>query len=511
MRLSLALAAALLCAPALPPAARAQPAPAAAPPAPAAQPAPAAPQTDVVVAKVGDHEIRLSDLSEAAQTLPDEVRSMPPQVLYPHAAGPDGGPRGPGDRGEEGGPGQAARRSSAPSTAPPTRCCRTRCSAKQIAPSVTDAALKAKYDAENANKPGEEEVHAQPHPGRLGGCRRRRSSPNSNAGRGLRHPGQGARARTPAAQNGGDLGWFKKADMVPEFADAAFALETRRLHPGAGEDAVRLAHHQVGRAPVTAPARVRSTRPRTSCGRQVIQAGVRKSRWTRRGSRAVDRRSSTWTARPMPATAATRMPDATATPTTDLPPTPGTTPGRAEVAMAASCPSRRFRGARCRPLAPPVAGVRLGAAAAGIRYQGRTDLVMAELAAGHDGRRRVHQQQMPGRTGRLVPGRAGGGPGAGRGGQCRQRQRVHRRSAAATRWRRPPPPPPPCSAARRSEVFLASTGVIGEVLPHERITSGPARPPRRAVRQSGWEAGGAWHHDHGHLPQGLHPHGRHWR
>ena len=33
------------------------------------------------------------------------------------------------------------------------------------------------------------------------------------------------------------------------------------------------------------------------------------------------------------------------------------------------------------PELPPIAGVRLGAAAAGIRYQGRTDLVMAELPA----------------------------------------------------------------------------------------------------------------------------------
>src|ERR1700675_1554659 len=34
------------------------------------------------------------------------------------------------------------------------------------------------------------------------------------------------------------------------------------------------------------------------------------------------------------------------------------------------------------PDLPPLAGVRLGAAAAGIRYQGRTDLVMMEVAAG---------------------------------------------------------------------------------------------------------------------------------
>ena len=34
------------------------------------------------------------------------------------------------------------------------------------------------------------------------------------------------------------------------------------------------------------------------------------------------------------------------------------------------------------PALPPLAGVRLGAAAAGIRYQGRTDLVMAGTGAG---------------------------------------------------------------------------------------------------------------------------------
>ncbi|MFO0465856.1 MAG: peptidylprolyl isomerase, partial [bacterium] len=48
-----------------------------------AQPAPATPPGDPIVAKVDGEEIRFSDLANAAQELPEELRGAPPQMLYP--------------------------------------------------------------------------------------------------------------------------------------------------------------------------------------------------------------------------------------------------------------------------------------------------------------------------------------------------------------------------------------------------------------------------------------------
>ena len=44
-----------------------------------------------------------------------------------------------------------------------------------------------------------------------------------------------------ASQQGGDLGFFKKGDMVPEFADVGIRVEGRGSHAGPGANPVRLA------------------------------------------------------------------------------------------------------------------------------------------------------------------------------------------------------------------------------------------------------------------------------
>jgi glutamate N-acetyltransferase/amino-acid N-acetyltransferase len=138
------------------------------------------------------------------------------------------------------------------------------------------------------------------------------------------------------------------------------------------------------------------------------------------------------------------------------------------------------------PDLPPLAGVRLGAAAAGIRYQGRNDLVMIELA--------------PGTTvaGVFTSNKCPGAPvdwcrGALKGGRARAvvvnagnanvfTGRAGREACAAT-----------AEAAAKlvgspaRQVFVASTGVIGETLPYERLTA--ALPALHAtLREDGWEA-----------------------
>jgi glutamate N-acetyltransferase/amino-acid N-acetyltransferase len=138
------------------------------------------------------------------------------------------------------------------------------------------------------------------------------------------------------------------------------------------------------------------------------------------------------------------------------------------------------------PALPPIEGVRLGAAEAGIRYQGRTDLVMMELAPGTTAAGVFTSSKCPGAPvdwcrAVLKAGRAravvvnAGNANVFTGKAGRDACAATAAAAAALMG---------CPAR---QVLLASTGVIGEVLPTERLVA--ALPALHdSLSADAWEA-----------------------
>ena len=139
------------------------------------------------------------------------------------------------------------------------------------------------------------------------------------------------------------------------------------------------------------------------------------------------------------------------------------------------------------PVLPPIAGVRLGAAVAGIRYTtGRTDLVMAEMDAGTSVAGVFTTNKCPGapidwcreamkggKARAVVINAGNANVFTGKAGV----ETVKASAAAAAKL-------VGCPA---KQVFLSSTGVIGEVLPHARLTA--ALPKlHESLSPEGWEA-----------------------
>jgi len=192
----------------------------AAPATPAATSAPAA--ADTVVAIVNGDDIHLSDLSALTRNLPQQLQGMSPDQLYPIlleqlvdqkamaiAAEKSGLENDP----------EVKKRIAAGIE----QVMQAALITKIVGPQIAESAIQARYNRDYANKPGVEEVHA----------RHILVSTQAQAEdiiKQLNHGGDFAKlaikySKDPGASNGGDLGFFKKTDMVPEFADAAFSLK----------------------------------------------------------------------------------------------------------------------------------------------------------------------------------------------------------------------------------------------------------------------------------------------
>ncbi len=198
----------------------------AAAPAVLAQPAPATPPGDPVVARVDGEPILLSDLASAARDLPEELRAAPTQMLYPLLLDQLIAARSVT---------AAARRARLDQDAE-VRARMRRAEeqelqqawlSREISSRVTDAAIRARYDREVANRPAEEEVRAR-HILVPTETEARAALAEIRGGADFTAVAQ-RRSTGPGSREGGDLGFFRRGDMVPEFAEAAFALQAGQV------------------------------------------------------------------------------------------------------------------------------------------------------------------------------------------------------------------------------------------------------------------------------------------
>ncbi len=240
-------------------------------PAPAPAPGQAAAAPDPVVAKVDGAEIRASDVREAMAALPDEYRNLPPNMLFPmmvdqlvdrkalillaQKQGLDKDP-------------QVARQM----TRAADSALQNALLSRDVGPEVNEEKVKARYDATIANKPGPEEVHARHI---LVNSEDEAKSIIAKLKAGADFADLAKQySKDPGAAQGGDLGWFKKDDMVPDFAAAAFALQ-----PGQITDTP--VHTQYGWHVIKVEGRRQAPPPsfeqaREQLRQDMIQEGVRK-------------------------------------------------------------------------------------------------------------------------------------------------------------------------------------------------------------------------------------------
>jgi len=184
--------------------------------------APAGAAADPVVAKVNGDPIYLSDLQASAQSLPANLRALPPQTVYPRLLDSMISERVLAEAARKAGIDKdpAVQRQIAAAT---DQVLDNALLSKVVMPAITDQALHARYQAEIAGKPGEAEVHAK----------HILVDSEDQAKQIIAQLNKGADFATlakkyskdPGAADGGDLGFFKKDEMVPAFADAAFALK----------------------------------------------------------------------------------------------------------------------------------------------------------------------------------------------------------------------------------------------------------------------------------------------
>lgn len=94
---------------------------------------------------------------------------------------------------------------------------------QKVEPQLTEEALKKRYDEMVKNAPAKEEVHAR-HILLASEDEAKKAIADIQGGKGFEEVAK-EKSTGPSAETGGDLGYFSKDEMVPEFAEAAFAMK----------------------------------------------------------------------------------------------------------------------------------------------------------------------------------------------------------------------------------------------------------------------------------------------
>ncbi len=190
-------------------------------------PAHAQDKSDPVVAKIGPDSIRLSELTAAAETLPPQARQMPREQLLPRLLEQIVDTRVLAIE---------ARKTNLDKDPVVQRVLRdvqeralvSALLEKEVAPHVTDEAVKARFDKEIGNQPPVQELHAR-HILVEDEATAKKIIAELKKGADFAALSKQYSKDAAAVEQGGDLGYFKPTDMVAEFSTAAFALKDKEV------------------------------------------------------------------------------------------------------------------------------------------------------------------------------------------------------------------------------------------------------------------------------------------
>ncbi len=196
--------------------------PPAKPPAQAAQPL-----QDPLVATVNGQPVRLSDLEVAQQSLPAQYRSMPLQAVFPALLERIIDSKLVVQEGKKSKTNEDAAFKKRMAFVE-EQVLQDFWIQREIAKMVTAEKIQQRYQERLKSMPAEEEVHARHI---LVSTEDEAKAVIAELKKGTAFDKLAKEKSTDKASGaeGGDLGWFKKSDMVKEFADAAFGLKKGEL------------------------------------------------------------------------------------------------------------------------------------------------------------------------------------------------------------------------------------------------------------------------------------------